>query len=256
MRYFAVREEGLEGWRMMLLEGGEPELRHALAEAAIAPAEIREVMTVLMRDPPPGLQELVGPDIWSGAGHEWVFDAAIARWRAPDEELTPLPGDPEPVDSLVFDLEIPDVGWLPVAIEAGAQRASFTASTVFDPFPSLTRWLEAVAEGRGPRLLIDTEGVIVSFHIFQPQGDTVRFVITNDAEADDTIDLDVRIDRATLVRAIYRPFVAFWESDALAQAWRSHWRYDDDPDEDPGSATNRPYGVRSERLDRLIAELP
>lgn len=254
MRYFAVREEGLEGWRMMLLDGQEPELRDALAGAAIAPAEIREVITVLMPDPPAGLQELLGPDIWSGTGHDWVFDAAIGRWRAPDEALAPLRGSPMSVDGLSLNLEIPHIGWLPVTIAAGGHSVTFSASTVFDPFPSLTRWLEAVAAGRAPRLLIDTEGVVVSFHIFEPQGDTVRFVITNDAEADDTIDLDIRIDRTTLVRAIYTRLVAFWESPEFAAAWRSEWRYDDEPDEDPASATNRPYSVRSERLDRLLAD--
>ncbi|MBA4793648.1 MAG: hypothetical protein H2041_08285 [Phenylobacterium sp.] len=254
VRYFAVRETELVGWRMMLLGGGEQELRQALAEAAIAPAEIREVMTVLMRDPPSGLQELLGPDIWSGAGHDWVFDASIGRWRAPDEPLAPLPGKPKSVDGLSFDLEVPHIGWLPVTIAAGAQTVSFSASTVFDPFPSLTSWLDAVAAGRAPRLLIDTEGVVVSFHIFEPQGATVRFVVTNDAEADDTIDLDIRIERTTLVRAIYTRLVAFWESPELAAAWRSEWRYDDEPDEDPTSATNRPYSVRSERLDRLLAD--
>ena len=253
VRYFAVRETGLVGWRMMLLEGSEPELRQALAEADIAPAEVREVMTVLMRDPPAGLQELLGPDIWSGAGHDWVFDTAVGRWRAPDEALSPLPGNPKSVDGLSFDLEIPHIGWLPVTIAAGAQSVIFSASTVFDPFPSLTIWLEAVAAGHAPRLLIDTEGVIVSFHIFEPQGDNVRFVVTNDAEADDTIDLDIRIDRTILVRDIFTRLVAFWESPEFAAAWRSEWRYGDEPDEDPASAANRPYSVRSERLDRLLA---
>jgi len=252
VRYFAVREADEPGWRMMMIEGDETELRRGLAGLGVAPDEIRAVITVLMKDPPQGLHELVGPDLWTGTGHDWVFDAAIERWRAPDEALTPLPGSSETVESLTFELEIPHIGWMPIAITAGRQAVTFSASTVFDPFPALIRWLEALAAGGAPRLLINTEGVNVGFHIFEPEGDTVRFVVTNDAEADDTIDVDVRIGRKALVRAIYEPFVTFWERPELAAVWRAEWRYDDEPDEDASSPTNSPYGVRSAQLARLI----
>jgi hypothetical protein len=237
---------------MMMIEGGEAELRPALGDLGVAPDEIREVITVLMKDPPKGLHELAGPDLWTGTGHDWVFDAAIGRWRAPDEALTPLPGEPEIVDTLAFELEIPHIGWMPVTITAGRQSVTFSASTVFDPFPALTGWLEELAAGTAPRLPINTEGVNVGLHIFEPEGDTVRFVVTNDAEADDTIDLDVRMGRMALVRAIYLPFVTFWESPGLARAWCAEWRYDDDPNDNPDSPTNRPYSVRTQSSDQWI----
>ena len=252
IHYFAIREAGALGWRMMTIEGGEAKLRPALDVLEVTPVEIREVITVGMNSPPEGLRELVGPDPWTGHCHDWVFDAAIGRWRAPDEALTPLPGEPEVVDTLVFKLEIPHIGWMPVTITAGGQSVTFEASTVFDPFLELTPWLEKLAAGGAPRLLINTEGVIVGLHIFEPEGDTVRFVVTNDVNAENTVDLDIRMDRTALVRAIYHPFVTFWEDPSLARAWRAEWRYSDDPDDDPDSPTNRPYSVRSNSSDQWM----
>jgi hypothetical protein len=163
---------------------------------------------------------------------------------------------PAPVAAITFQLEMPDIGWMPVTISAGDQTVAFSASTVFDPFPELVRWLEGMAAGRFPRLLINTEGVNVAFHIFQSEGDTVRFVVTNDAEADDAIDLDVCINRTTLVHDIYKPLLIFWESESLARTWRKEWRYDDDADDDPLSDTNRPYPVRSLVVEAFLASAP
>ena len=67
-----------------------------------------------------------------------------------------------------------DVGWVYFAICRGEQNAEIRASEVFDPFPDLIAWLEAIAvevkecaikideEGRGKRSEYLSEGASVS----------------------------------------------------------------------------------------------
>lgn len=229
----------------------------ALLAALDHPAdEVRFVMECLTKTPPEGIVEIEGGSIWTGLAHEWVFDDVANCWRAPDEALSLAVGSPPLVEGLTFELGLPDIGWMPIDIEAGAQTSAFRASTVFDPFESLTPWLEAIASGQLARLLINIEGLNMGLHVVEPDGETVRFVVTNDSEEALVHEIDVRIGRTDLVRGIYLPFVEAWESDFLASCWRREWRYDDDDDPDPESPTNKPYRVRSTLLDELIREWP
>ena len=77
----------------------------------------------------------------------------------------------------------------------------------------------------------------------EPDGETVRFVVSNDSEEALVHEIDVRIGRAALVQGIYLPFVETWEGDLLAGSWRREWRYDDD-DAHPASPTNNHHHVR------------
>ena len=216
--------------------------------------EVRFVMECLTKAPPEGIVEIEGGSIWTGLAHDWVFDELANCWRAPDEALRLAVGSPPFVQSLTFELGLPNIGWMPVHIQAGAQVSAFEASTVFDPFEALTPWLEAIAAGQLARLLINIEGVNMGLHVVEPDGETVRFVVTNDSEEALVHEIDVRIGRAALVQGIYLPFVETWESDLLAGSWRREWRYDDDDDPDPEGPTNKPYRVRSALIDRLLSE--
>lgn len=251
-RQFAIRNRVGEGWRMV-----ETTLtKDALLAALDHPAdEVRFVMECLTKTPPEGIVEIEGGSIWTGLAHDWVFDDVANCWRAPDEALSLAVGSPPLVEGLTFELGLPNIGWMPVNIQAGAQVCAFEASTVFDPFGALTPWLEAIASGQLSRLLINIEGLNMGLHVVEPDGETVRFVVTNDSEEALVHEIDVRIGRAALVKGIYLPFVEAWEGDLLAGSWRREWRYDDDDDPDPASVTNRPYSVRSASLDAYVGGL-
>ena len=251
-RQFALREAGSEGWRLVETTLTEDAFLSELERLGIAAVEVRFVMECLTKSPPEGVAEVEGGSIWTGTAHDWVYDESAQCWRAPDEPLLIAKGEPVDVDKVDFELGYPSIGWMPVTITAGGQVAAFEASTVFDPFDQLTAWLEAIAAGRSARQLINIEGVNMGLHVLEPQGDTVRFVVTNDSEDDLVIELDVRIARDALIRSIYLPFLEFWEGDALAAGWRREWRYDDDDDADASSITNKPYVVRSTLLDTYL----
>lgn len=245
-RQFALRNRTGEGWRLVETTMTQVELEAALGQA---PEDVRFVMECLTRTPPEGILEIEGGSIWTGLAHDWVFDDVAGCWRAPDEALNLAKGRTAPAEDLVFELGPPNIGWMAVTLQAAGQVSTFEVSTVFDPFQALTPWLEAIASGQLARLLINIEGVNMGLHVVEPVGDTVRFVVTNDAEEVLIHEIDVRISRAALVRGIYLPFVETWESEALARSWRREWRYDDDDDPDTSSVTNRPYRVRSAALD-------
>jgi hypothetical protein len=248
-RQFAIRNGMGQGWRLVETTMTQAELVTALGELA---SEVRFVMECLTKTPPDGIVDIEGGSIWTGLAHDWVFDDLAHCWRAPDEALTLPPGTTPTVEGLTFELGMPNIGWMSVTLQAANQTCTFEASTVFDPFEALTAWLESVASGQMARLLINIEGVNMGLHVVEPAGETVRFVVTNDSDEPLTHEIDVRIGRTALVRGIYQPFVATWESEVLAMRWRREWRYDDDDDPDPLSATNRPYGVRSATLDALL----
>lgn len=64
--------------------------------------------------------------------------------------------------SVRFNQEESDYGWIDFEIGLGQQRALLTLSDVYDPFPTLLEWLDAVSEGDLPIAIdIDEEGPVV-----------------------------------------------------------------------------------------------
>lgn len=254
---YAVRLAGAEGWQWEASLLDLSAYRLALDEAGVVVDDVVEIQAYRRSTDlpdPPGRFRFVTRR-WRG----WAYDVAALCWRAPDEPLTvPFPGVPAPVPSLDIAFSLPEAGWLPVTITAGGRTATFDASDVYDPFPDLLLWLERLADGRFPRLCIDGEDIFIEFHVFPHRGESVRFAVTIDmtaiGEPPPVLEIDVVIDRRVLLSSIYRPFIAFWESQALADN-ADEWRFAAG-EEDHYAEDNRPYSLRSRLIDSILAEGP
>ncbi len=138
----------------------------------------------------------------------WSFDQEAKCWRAPGERILPPRGIPVAVESLEVRYSPPEVGWLLVSIVANGKEAQFEASELYDPFPDLIAWLEAIAEGEFPRFLIDQEGTHLQFLTIETTTHrSVRFLLAKvtrkpENEPGNAL-LDIEVNRRTLVDAFY-----------------------------------------------------
>lgn len=123
-----------------------------------------------------------------------------------------------------------------------------------DPIPSLIDWLEQLADGEFPHLIIDLEYWVCAFRTY-PADDDVRLVIADEAPEPE-IFMDIRIDRMALAAGVYMPLLAHWESDAFARAW-FHWNFTspDLEDLDHRNPPERmtPDPIRSAKIDAALA---
>jgi len=97
-----------------------------------------------------------------------------------------------------------EVGWIKFCVKAGTQSVNIHASDVFDPFPDLLAWLEAVAVNvQECAFIIDEEGYELEFRIKRIEEDDV-FTISGWGEPGAKRDyLSASVDRLQLVRAFY-----------------------------------------------------
>ena len=250
---YAVQIADANGWQWTVSALEQGAYRSALEQTGLTVAEIVEIQSDTFEErqfDPPGRFSFVTRR-WRG----WAYDGEANCWRAPDEALTPFPGVPKAVEAIHAAFTLPEHGWLPITLAAGEQSVSFEASNNYEPFFDLMRWLERLADGLFPRLEMNIEDIYVAFHVFPTNGSLVRFVVTvDDSEVSgnsQTIDMDVLVERRSLIASLYLSFIAFWESEALRRNWE-HWDYNArDQDAEPPEEQSWPYKLRSERLDVL-----
>jgi hypothetical protein len=151
--------------------------------------------------------------------HGWSWDTGATCWRSPGEMIKVLPGDPVRVDDVRVIFDAAEVGWQPVRIEAGGASAAFDASELYDPFPDILKWLEAIAHGGEGRVSAELEGPELELFAF-PLSDPMRvrivvaFVPGEDGEHR-RIDLDINVDRRRFIAAFYNALRAYADSDAF-----------------------------------------
>lgn len=254
VRIIAYRFEGEDGWRLEETNLTLEEAGQAILNSGRALAEIREVNRGSKTLGPGEEFQPDGVGLMFVHGFGWAFDDVAGCWRGPGEALTPLPGNPVPVSDLVVGFDAPQHGWLPIRLSAGGHSVQVDASNVCDPFGDLIGWLEHLADGGFPRLTMDLEGSEAEWFVWPTEGAAVvRFAVTlaGNATVDGrrAIKLDVLIGRRLLVSSVYRPLVAFWESELFLRNF-DHWNFASD--EEPG--TNKsPPSLRSQRLDQYLA---
>lgn len=178
----------------------------------------------------------------------WVFDEPTRCWRAPDEPVTEPDRPALPAERVTLALDPPELGWLDATLSAAEQTVTISVSFVFDPFPDMVAWLEAIAAGGHPRLVIDLEGKYVGLHVWPAQDGCVRFAVERMDETD-RWSLDVTVPRHRLVADVYAALIAFWERPDVV-AGLSRWLLIDEDDDDNEVLV---YSLRSPTLDSLIA---
>lgn len=217
-RVVAYHREGEEGWRVCettltmdvvraVLDGdGSPVVDVRLVESR--PDHFRTA-----REPPPRFHMGSSrPGLWG-----WVWDEAARCWRAP-EDLIPDPSEaPPPVDAVSVSFEPAEHGWQPVCLSAGGRSLRFDASHLYDPFPVLLDWLEAVAVGRRRAAITDLENQTLHLFAF-PVGNPARvglrlaLVVDSISKAPE-VQLDIDVERWRFVSAVYGALRRFAESD-------------------------------------------
>jgi hypothetical protein len=251
VRVFGSRREGHDGWWVEQSDLTLDEARQAIAVAGHKLIEVREVSSGAKRLNPGEEFKPDTSDLWFLQGMGWGYDNAAQCWRAPGEPITPLPGTPAETTGLTVEYKMPEYGWLPIRISAGAQRVEFSASVVYDPLPALIRWLEDLAAGSFPRLAMDLEGSETEWMVWPAaDADQVRFAVSFSGNATKDgrreIQIDVLTGRRGIVEAIYPPLMDLYGTDEFVTRW--YGPEDDDPPPQP------PPILRSETIDRYLAQ--
>ncbi|RYG89592.1 MAG: hypothetical protein EON59_01235 [Alphaproteobacteria bacterium] len=254
METWAVEIEGEPGVRLYdVREGTVKLLWGELDSLGLETLDVRRVGQWAISTPQPPWS-LVSEDAIAGV-NDYRFDPTARCWRPPEQPFAAPEGHPLQGTSLRMSVEPPDAGWLPVRLGAGDVVVEFSISNAFDPFypsfePKASRnwiaWLKAVAEDGHPRLTLDLEGHFLEFHILEPEGSTVRFLVASSSLVAWRPELDMRIERRALVEALYRPLHALWESDGFAAAWRQWCFIDSEPDYE------KPWRFRSSLLEAWL----
>ena len=94
------------------------------------------------------------------------------------------------------------VGWIRLWISGTSylQHITLSLSAVFDPFPSLVKWLEAIAANQLPaELEIDEEGQVKRLTVMPLEDDQVDFIIREGFVEEGEIYFRLRVDRKQLV---------------------------------------------------------
>jgi hypothetical protein len=125
-----------------------------------------------------------------------------------------------PIETLDIDILSCDSGWLYFKINMGAQENTIHASAVFNIFPDLLSWLEAIVTGeRECAFEIDEEGTIKKMHATQHSEHTTLFKLQQyqyDIKEDREYFEDFivgYVDTCDFVRTLYTAFVDFYHSD-------------------------------------------
>lgn len=110
-----------------------------------------------------------------------------------------------------------DAGWIFFSVAAGSQSVDCRASEVFDPFPKLVAWLEAIAGGtQASSFIVDEEGREKEFKALGGHGGSLRLRI-EDRDTHNVL-LEAVVDRRQCVGEFYHTLRAFAESPAYVPA--------------------------------------
>jgi hypothetical protein len=146
---------------------------------------------------------------------------------------------------------------MPMTLASGGELVSFATSNAFDPFhPGMDArcsanwmaWLKAVGDGLSPRLVLNLEGRMLEFHILEPQRDLVRFLVALTSRCHWEPRMDILITRLDLVRAMYLPLLAMWDSSAFQAQWHEWYFIDSEPER------RSPWPLRSPLLDAWVGQ--
>jgi len=120
-----------------------------------------------------------------------------------------------------------EAGWIDCTVSCGKQRISLNASEVFDPFPDLISWLEAIAIGALEcAFKMNEEGFIKQFEYQHMYGHSAVFKIIDPLE-EGVICLIARVAPSQMVGEFYGKLRSFansleyqeveWESETLGE---------------------------------------
>ena len=114
-----------------------------------------------------------------------------------------------------------DAGWIIFKIFAGSQAVRCRASEVYDPFPKMMAWLEAIASGAETcSFIMDEEGRQKEFKACGCGSGNVRLTIID--PFNNQILLEAVVDMRQCVGAFYHPLRAFAKSEAyVATQWEA-----------------------------------
>lgn len=236
---YAARVEGRDGWVIGELPGGAADAPEALGSERLRVIEFRKLGHGLPGAGSGAMLQDAGILVYLARRSGFVFDQVAECWRAEGDPVTPPPFETSWVESIAVAFSPPFVGWIDATLAYGTQSVIIHCSNVFDPFPSILRFLEAVLDGGHPRLSIDEEGVFCEWHTFAPpprkkrmasEPDPerpVRFVVfsrhasatADEQDAPGKPTLDLVLPRRELVRSIY----AAWRQLVLAGSSRVRW---------------------------------
>jgi len=149
----------------------------------------------------------------------WKFDPLSDSWRPPGEPIA------EPKGNLigVYDFKI-QVNWsfktnLPLEIIVNKKKIEMIFSSVFDPFPSLIKWLEKIIQGESSRILIDEEGEYHELTSYIKKEGMVRLIIEHGRKRD--VLLDILIPIKLVVEQFYMVMHSVINSPRFMQTWFS-----------------------------------
>lgn len=95
-----------------------------------------------------------------------------------------------------------DAGWIFFSVAAGSRSVGCRGSEVFDPFPKLTAWLEAIAGGtQACAFILDEEAQEKEFKALGGEGGSLRLVIENPDT--NKVLLETVVDRRQCVGEFY-----------------------------------------------------
>ena len=130
---------------------------------------------------------------------------------------------------VTFSFSYPESGWLQWAVTCSAyvQNVVIACSNVFDPFPRLFKWLEAVADGQLPaETVIDEEGQekLLRASPFEA-GEFIFEVLEADGDQDSSetgpIFLYAQVSRQQFVAEFVRQWDDFISSRYASEEWVS-----------------------------------
>jgi hypothetical protein len=218
LEIIAYRVECEDGWRIGETQRDLDAFRDTLVAKGDKVTEVRSILRGAQRA---GLKEDDGKLNDMGyhmvISHGWTFDSEACCWRAPEEMVCQIPGEPVVVEDVEVTFGAAEAGWQPVSIAAGGKAASFDASHVFDPFSEILAWLETIGRGQQGRVSADLEGIELELFAFaRPDPAHVRVVVAffpgrGDEMRD--IELDIDVDRRRFISAFYTALRTYSESD-------------------------------------------
>jgi len=236
---YAARFEGREGWELGEAIGDLDAAFCRLAARGEALRDIRALGSATIFDRDGTGFGPSGCDVGIALRHGWARDEAAGCWRAPGEPITAPATTPVRTEALAVTFAPPIHGWIRVTISHREAEVRIAFSNVFPPIADMLAFLEQVAAGGYPRLVIDEEGRISEWHCFAAvassaedlaacnAGALVRFAILSDVEesrasrARQSPAIDVVISRTALVRQVYCAWlqVALGDPARLARDW-------------------------------------
>lgn len=219
LEILAYQIEGEDGWLLGETQRTLEEFRASLVAEGIPVSEIRSITRGTQRaslKEDDGRLSDVGYHVVIGRG--WTWDEAASCWRAPEEMVRLLPGNPVRADGVEVTFSPAKSGWQPVKLSAGGQLAEVDASELYDPFPDILNWLENIVQGGEGRVSADLEGSQLELFAFSlPDPARVRIVIAFMPGREDRtrdVELDVDVDRRLFASAFYSAFRSYADSDA------------------------------------------